>query len=277
MWLPSWLDLPGSTEENFSIIEQHFVSSLHASPAQLAELIEQVKERGSGLENLAIIYAAGSNLPAPLSDALRSLSPATIMSSFGSTEAGGVMNGTIAVDGSVVYDPPLPSVHLEVVDDQGNPVPTETIGRLRIRSRSLPRGYAYLSVPDDSFQDGWFYSGDLAAQRVDGSVSLHGRSNEVINFNGVKINPEYLDGMLLSVPGVHDLAVFSVEGEVGEINAVVGIVVGDDFDLPTLQEEFSKFAQGLSIAGVFRVTEIPRSPMGKPLRKALAEQYRSAE
>jgi len=112
---------------------------------------------------------------------------------------------------------------------------------------------------------------------VDGSVSLHGRSNEVINFNGVKINPEYLDGMLLSVPGVHDLAVFSVEGEVGEINAVVGIVVGDDFDLPTLQAEFSKFAQGLSIAGIFRVTEIPRSPMGKPLRKALAEQYRSAE
>ena len=168
-------------------------------------------------------------------------------------------------------------VFFPCVDESGSGVPTETIGRLRIRSRSLPRGYAYLSVPDDSFQDGWFYSGDLAAQRVDGSVSLHGRSNEVINFNGVKINPEYLDGMLLSVPGVHDLAVFSVEGEVGEINAVVGIVVGDDFDLPTLQAEFSKFAQGLSIAGIFRVTEIPRSPMGKPLRKALAEQYRSAE
>ena len=58
----------------------------------------------------------------------------------------------------------------------------------------------YLDNPDanaDSFtQDGWFRTGDLASLDVDGNIMITGRSKDIINRGGIKINPTDIESIL---------------------------------------------------------------------------------
>ena len=55
--------------------------------------------------------------------------------------------------------------------------------------------------------DGWLHTGDLAAQRPDGVVTLHGRLRDVIIRGGENIYPAEIEAVLLAHPAVADVAV----------------------------------------------------------------------
>jgi acyl-CoA synthetase (AMP-forming)/AMP-acid ligase II len=108
-------------------------------------------------------------------------------------------------------------------------------------------------------------------------VILRGRSGEVLNVGGVKVDPASVEAELGALPDVDDLAILSLEGSSGAPEVVIAVVATASVDLDRLGEAFTAAAQVLRLTTVFRVSGIPRNQMGNVLRTELLEAYRAAE
>ena len=99
---------------------------------------------------------------------------------------------------------------VEVVDDQGQSVPQGQQGLVRIRNAHMARGYD--DLPEESakrFRNGWFYPGDLAQWGSNNVLQVLGRSDDVINLGGLKLNLTDVDAALMSSPLVAMASAFA--------------------------------------------------------------------
>lgn len=89
-------------------------------------------------------------------------------------------------------------------------------GLLEIKAKAAILGY--LNAPSPVTEDGWFRTGD--AVEVDGEwIKILGRRSEIINVGGEKVYPAEVEGVLLEMPGVAEVAVYA------EQNAITGQLV----------------------------------------------------
>ncbi len=89
-------------------------------------------------------------------------------------------------------------------------------GLLEIKAKAAILGY--LNAPSPVTADGWFRTGD--AVEVDGEwIKILGRRSEIINVGGEKVYPTEVEGVLLEMPGVAEVAVHA------EQNAITGQLV----------------------------------------------------
>jgi long-chain acyl-CoA synthetase len=268
-----------STAEPRAIVDladRNSVTSLKASPAQVAGIAGELEAQGRTLPSIASIYIVGSVLsPAVASRIRATLEGCEICNLYGSTEA------TIAFaryyDSDDPHDAgqPFPGSTVEIVDEEDQPVPTGEIGRIRHRHPQMI--HEYLGNPEatrQSFNDGWFYPGDLGLIRPDGGLTLAGRASEILNAGGVKVDPALLDLFAMSSPGIRDACSFSYEAASGVQQVGIALVTDDDLDVEALIHQFQARFGAAAPQLVGRVSEIPRNAMGKPMRNELAERYR---
>lgn len=176
---------------------------------------------------------------------------ANVVVTWGMTETGS----------GVVYDQrALPGVELATVD-----------GELIVRSPTLFTSYRDAPRPQVLGPDGrddWFPTGD-AAELVDGRLHVRGRLGYVINTGGEKVWPEDLETALVSVRGVSDVAVTSVEDdEWGEriVALVVSEVACDEALAAAAVEYIGPWAKPREVR---YIAQVPRTSNGKILRDAL--------
>jgi acyl-CoA synthetase (AMP-forming)/AMP-acid ligase II len=103
-------------------------------------------------------------------------------------------------------------------------------------------------------------------------LELAGRSKEIINLGGVKLNPESIDELVSAQLGVLDCATFAAEGISGIEQIIVAIKVDEDF----VRENFEKVLLKKSpvrISSILMIDHIPRNENGKVLRQKLKEKY----
>lgn len=110
----------------------------------------------------------------------------------------------------------LPSVDLEIVDDEGNILPAGDVGNIRIKSAELVDGfYNDEEATRKQFKDGWFYPGDLGILDNRSGLRIFGRVDELYNFGGDKFYANKIDQILHTIPGVQDIALFAMPNENG--------------------------------------------------------------
>jgi acyl-CoA synthetase (AMP-forming)/AMP-acid ligase II len=129
-------------------------------------------------------------------------------------------------------------------------------------------------VGQDSFEAGWFRTGDLGYRDEEGYLYITGRLREMINRGGEKIAPREVEETLLTHPAVRDAAVVGrPDAQYGEV--AVAYVVADDArpwdDLVRCLRRYA--AERLSAFKVpvdfVRTDALPRNPNGKLNREAL--------
>ncbi len=173
---------------------------------------------------------------------------------------------------------------VEIVDDRSQPAPQGTVGYVRVRNEYLAEGY--LDNPEataTSFRDGWFYTGDLGLFGSRGELRVVGRSGDILNLGGVKVNALEMDDALRSVAGVADAMCFDVP-VVGKANEFLAFVV------PAMGVTMNEIADRVRAAiqprfGVHRspqrlieVSEVPRAHDGGAQRflcRALYQERRN--
>lgn len=257
-------------------VARHWIRTIIGSPLQLAAFVEGVRRTNRPLSSLSEIRSAGGALPPALVATIRRSFSASIFNVYGSTEAGGI--ATMQVGD--LYDPAsagylLAGAEVEIVDEAGAVQKCGTEGIVRVRTGSMAD--AYFRNPEASakaFQDGWFYSGDRGVLTEDGLLKLSGRSSEIINRGGVKIDPVAIDHFLQDCPGVVDGAAFGLENAGGLPELAVALVTTDNFDMKALQSALlEKFGKARTPTYYFKIEEIPRNEMGKVLRSRLSQQF----
>ena len=212
----------------------------------------------------------GSPPSQKLVERIQENSSARIYNSYGSTESGhiAIYEITNKNETGAWIRPP---VTLQIVDDNDQPLPAMSVGHIRYKRPGMAT--SYYNNPEATaqyFRDGFFYPGDLAYLDHAGRLVLQGRSNEVINLGGVKINPERIDAIALTQIGIKDCAVFAHLNEAGVEELAIALVVDEGFDKESFEKAMSKDSP-YPIRRAIIVKEIPRNENGKILRNLLAK------
>ncbi len=260
------------------LLERHPVGLLGMTPVQLRELLNQLPV-GFELKPQWRVVVTGASLPASLArEARMRLSP-DIQINYGTTEAGRATVGPAerldTTPGSVGW--PVPGAVVEVVTAEGQRAPDGEQGEVRIRSDRVMG--PYIDDPEASaavFRDGWFYPGDLGRRLPDGSFVIDGRTDERMNFGGVKVLPNLLENALLEHPEVRDAAAFSAPDAEGVEHCWMAVSPAGEVTRESLMRRLRQ--SGIQLPSIrFAWSEtIPRSDMGKIDRNALRAQTLAA-
>jgi long-chain acyl-CoA synthetase len=173
---------------------------------------------------------------------------------------------------------PVPGVDLRVVSlETGQPLCPGEVGEIQARSESLMAGYLPAEATAEVFYDGWYRTGDVGWLDADGWLRITDRLKEMIKVRGFQVAPAEIETVLHGHPAVKDCAVFGVpDGINGE--AVVAAVATHAPSNPAVASELTarvdaKLASYKRLSRVVFVTDIPRLPSGKVLRRVLKENY----
>ena len=137
----------------------------------------------------------------------------------------------------------------------------------------MTTGYANLpEATKTSFIDGEFWSGDLGKKDSYGNIYITGRKKLFINAAGNKVDPGEIEKLLLTLPKIKEAVVLGIKGSYG-LESIKAVIVADgECD----EQEIRDWCQGkIADFKIPRIIEfrdeIPKSPLGKVLRKYLIE------
>lgn len=127
-----------------------------------------------------------------------------------------------------------------------------------------------------TIRDGWLYTGDLARMDADGFFYVVDRKDDLIISGGFNVYPSDVEGVLGRHPGIKDTAVIGVPDPIrGE--SILAFVVSEDGERPAKKEILAHCREYLASfkvpKAVIYVDSIPKSPVGKPLRKLLRRDH----
>jgi long-chain acyl-CoA synthetase len=170
----------------------------------------------------------------------------------------------------------VPSTDISIRDDAGNELPLGERGEICARGPQVMPGY--WQRPDETVKvmtaDGFFRTGDIGVMDGQGQVTIVDRKKDMIDVSGFKVYPNEVESVVSSHPGVLECAVIGVDdARSGE--AVKLFVVRKDPDLTAeaLQQychtQLTSYKVPRQIE--FR-TELPKTNVGKILRRALREE-----
>lgn len=170
---------------------------------------------------------------------------------------------------------PVPGVEVRVVSlETGEPVGPGEVGEIQARSQSLMAGYLPYAATREVLCDGWYRTGDVGYLDGDRWLRITDRSKEMIKVRGFQVAPAEIEAVLHGHPAVKDCAVFGIpDGVNGEaiVAAVSTHAAVDPAELTARVEE--KLASYKRLSRVVFVSDIPRLPSGKVLRRVLKEKY----
>lgn len=170
---------------------------------------------------------------------------------------------------------PVPGVEVRVVSLQtGEPVGTGEIGEIQARAESMMAGYLPCTSTQEALCDGWYRTGDVGYLDTGGWLRITDRSKEMIKVRGFQVAPAEIEAVLHGHPAVKDCAVFGVPDGLNGEAVVAAVATHDRIDAAELiarvQERLASYKQ---LSRVVFVSDIPRLPSGKVLRRVLKERY----
>ena len=175
---------------------------------------------------------------------------------------------------------PMPSTEIVLRDDNDRDVPTGQPGEICIRGPQVMAGY--WQRPDETAKvigkDGFLHTGDIGIMDEKGFIRIVDRKKDMILVSGFNVYPNEIEQVLAMHPGVLECAAIGVPDEhSGEVPKV--FVVKKDPQL-TEQDVLEHCKKGLT--GYKRPkyvefrSELPKTNVGKILRRALREEKKAA-
>jgi long-chain acyl-CoA synthetase len=171
---------------------------------------------------------------------------------------------------------PISSTEIAIKDDAGNDLELGQIGEICVRGPQVMRGY--WKRPDETAKvmlpGGWLRTGDVGHMDAQGFVYIEDRKKDMILVSGFNVYPNEVEAVAVNCPGVLEVAAVAQKDEhSGEVVAL--FVVRKD---PAITEQDVVDCCRKSLAGykvpkhVYFRSELPKSNVGKILRKALREE-----
>jgi acyl-CoA synthetase (AMP-forming)/AMP-acid ligase II/thioesterase domain-containing protein len=228
---------------------------------------------------LRFIRSGTAALEPELLTSLEEAAGVPVLNGYGMTETGGVARNTreLRKPGSVGRSSGL---ELAIMDPSGSVLLPTCEGEIVVRGPSVTSGYLDNPQANQSaFSEGWFRTGDLGHLDTDGFLFITSRLKEMINRGGEKIAPQDVEAVLLAHPAVAEAAACAIPHTTLGEDVVAAVVLRSGASAS--ESELRRFAA--SQLAPFKVPRrialidaIPRTSTGKPKRRALAEQFSSA-
>lgn len=208
------------------------------------------------------------------------------VNALSSTETGTICQNLFEhgarIEGDVVpVGHPVPDVEVRLADDEGKPVAAGEIGEICVRSRYLALGYwnnpdltKEVFIPDrDDPSVRVFHTGDLGRIAPDGALECLGRSDNRVKIRGNRVETAEVEGALLGVDAVKQVAVVERDDGRGGKRLVAFVVLSQGAPAPGMRalREFlgARLPRHMVPSAFVFLDALPRTPGGKVDRKAL--------
>jgi long-chain acyl-CoA synthetase len=230
---------------------------------------------------LELLISAGARLEAQTRRAFHGSFGLKIHSFYGATETGGIAyDDSAEIGDEATVGRPMPGVTVTLLPEEGAP---DGGGRVQVTSEAVSSGYAGGERFEDAGSARSYLTGDLARFDARGHLTLTGRVSSFINVAGRKVQPEEVEQVLRSMPGIADARVVGMDDPVRGQQIVACIVVSAGGEASTLDvRQFC--AKRLAPYKIPRVVvpldRIPLTERGKTdrprLEAAVAERLRGS-
>jgi acyl-CoA synthetase (AMP-forming)/AMP-acid ligase II len=234
------------------------------------------------LSSFIMKYCTSAPFPAALkADVLRRW-PGGLVEIYGMTEGGAafLLEAHQFPDKLHTVGRPAPGHVAKVIDEEGNELPQGEVGEIVGRSPAMMTGYN--NRPDATRAMHWydadgnlFYRhGDIGRIDEDGFLTLMDRAKDMIISGGFNIFPSDLEGILLADDRVVEAAVVGMPSDEWGETPVAFAVLKAGADPEAVRADCNaKVGKTQRLSGIRVVDELPRSAIGKVLKRELRDRY----
>ena len=274
------------------VIQDYGVSVFFTAPTAFRAIKKEDPDahlrRQYDISTLRTLYLAGERLDPPTYEWLSQVLDVPIVDHWWQTETGWpIVANPMGLEphkvktGSATF--PVPGYKVEVLDDEGSPVPAGETGNIVIKEPLPPGCLPYLWQDIDGFResylkayDGYYHTADGGYIDEDGYVFIMGRTDDVINVAGHRLSTGEMEELIGSHEAVAECAVVGVDDQLkGQLP--VGLVVlkdGVEAQVKVLEEELVQLIrQEIGAVAAFKkaivVGRLPKTRSGKILRKTI--------
>ncbi len=271
--------------EAVRLVEKYKLMSVSGVPIVVRQLLESARSSGADVSSLIGIAAGGASVPPDLIRQINAQFESRAMpgNGYGLTET----TSAVITNGGLDYfahpdsiGRPVANCDVRIVDDQGNDLPTATIGELWIRGPNVIPGYwKNPAATEAAFGEGWFRTGDLGYHDSEGLYYVVDRKKDVIIRGGENVYCAEVEAAILEHPLVKDVAVVGLpDPEYGEqVAAVIQVAsAAASAKLPDeLRKSLAATLAKFKIPSSYKLTEyeLPRTATGKVLKRELRELF----
>jgi acyl-CoA synthetase (AMP-forming)/AMP-acid ligase II len=266
--------------EYLTLAEKHRGSVTMLVPVQYQRIMADPEFDRFDLSSFTLKTCTSAPFSAALKADILARWPGLLVEYYGMTEGG----GTTALvcnahpDKLHTVGKPLEGQDIRLIDDEGHEVPQGEVGEVVGRSGAMMTGYhGRRDATDaatwyDADGDRFIRHGDIGRFDEDGFLTLLDRKKDLIISGGFNVYPSDLEAVLAAHPDVMDCSVIGVPSEQwGE--TPVGFYVGSGEASEILAWANARLGKTQRLADLRRVDELPRSAIGKVLKRELRELY----
>jgi len=276
-----------SPDEFYAMVEQHKITATMLVPVMLYFLLDSPLSATADMSSMeTIFYGASPMSPVRLNEGIEKWGQ-IFYQFFGQSEAPMVLTNMKKAEHDLAKPErlgscgrPAPWVHLELMDQDNNPVDRGEPGEICVRAPLVMKGY--LDMPEqtaEAFAGGWMHTGDVGRFDHDGFLYIVDRTKDMIVTGGFNVFPREVEDVLATHDAVGQVVVVGVPDETwGEAVKAVIVLKPDIEGTGSLIAELQalvKDAKGSvqSPKSIDFVDGIPLTPVGKPDKKAVKALY----
>jgi long-chain acyl-CoA synthetase len=259
-------------------IQEFRAVSMSAVPTMLVYLLNYPEADRFDTRSMRVWGSGAAPLPVEIVEPFERKFGGKVLEGYGLTEASPVvsahrLSGPRKI-GSVGRA--IPGVEISIQDDLDRPRPAGELGEVCVRGRSVMVGY--YRNPEETgrtVRGGWLHTGDMGRLDEDGFLFIVERKKDLIIRGGFNIYPREVEEVLYAHPKVAEAAVIGTKDPLMGEDVLAFVVLRSGEQASA--EEISAFCEGRLARfkcpkQIRFVDSLPKSPIGKILRKELRTQ-----
>jgi long-chain acyl-CoA synthetase len=267
-----------SAKETLKLIHKHKITFVHASPTIYILLLKE-SQKLQEFQSVRLCAAGSAKMPVEILKTLKQKCPKLdFRSVYGLTETSSpatIMDKDIWE--SKNYDScgkPVPGLSIKIVNDNETPCKYMEIGEVYLKGSTVMKGYTKTKKSsNESFQDGWFKTGDLGFLDKEGYLYIVDRKKDMINHGGEKVYSIEVENVIYQHPLVEEVSVIGKNDKTyGEIVvAIIKTKKTEVSEAELLAFSRKKLAAYKVPSKIIFVNEMPHTESGKIDKKRTKE------
>lgn len=289
LWTGAHVDVLGGFDSGRVLerVSEDAYTVFMAVPTIYIKMIEELEKMDEtareqvvgGFGRLRLMVSGSAALPASVHHSWSRLTGQVLLERYGMTEIGMALSNPF--DGERrpgAVGQPLPGVEVRLVAEDGAVVAGEDLpGEIQVRGPNVFLEYWNREeATRESFQEGWFRTGDIAVLER-GSYRILGRSSvDIIKSGGYKLSALEIETVLLDHPAIRECAVVGVQDETwGETVALAMVCQpGTELAPETLQAWCKERISHYKVPRrILKVESLPRNAMGKVTKPPVRDLF----
>ncbi len=229
--------------------------------------------------NLRMTLGGGMAVQRAVAEKWKKVTGVPLIEAYGLTETSpaACINPMDLEDYNGAIGLPISSTECRVIDADGNPQPVDETGELCVKGPQVMKGYwerpeETAKVLDD---DGWLRTGDMAKMDDKGFFYIVDRKKDMILVSGFNVYPNEIEDVVADHPKVLEVgAIGAPDEKSGEVVKVVVVRKDDSLTVKEVRDHCRKELTGYKVPKYVEfVEELPKTNVGKILRRELRDQY----